>query len=96
MNMWQIFEKKTLQKSVKKLPKDVLKHYELWKRIVEHQGVTGLKRIPGYNDEALKGEWKGFRSSRLTKQWRVLYTAIGKELAVYVVDINPHNYKRKR
>jgi len=94
--MWNIFEKKTLGKTIRKIPKDVLKHYELWKRILEFEGPTGLKSISGYNDEALKGEWKGYRSSRLTRQWRVLYTVDGKELAVYVIDINPHNYKKKR
>jgi hypothetical protein len=29
--------------------------------------------IPGYRDHALKGEWKGARSSYLTQKWRVLY-----------------------
>ena len=45
--MWQIFEKKTLIKTIKRLPKEVLKHYELWKRVVELEGPRGLKQIKG-------------------------------------------------
>jgi len=93
--MWEIYEKKTLLKGIRKAPKEVLKHYELWKRIVELEGPVGLKQIRGFRDEALKGEWKGCRSSRLTKQWRVIYCIEGHEYSVYVIDVNPHNYKRR-
>lgn len=71
-------------------------HYELWKRILELQGPAGLKLIPDYNDEPLKGEWKGYHSSRSTRQWRVIYSVSGKELSIYVIDVNSHNYKKKR
>ena len=93
--MWGIYEKKTLAKRIRKLPKEVLKHYELWKRIVEHEGPRGLQLIKGFRDEALKGNWKGYRSSRLTGQWRVIYQAQQKIVEIYVIDINPHNYNRR-
>jgi len=95
MCMWQIFEKKTLLKGVKKIPQDILKHYEVWKRIVEHEGPQGLRLIKGLHDEALKGQLAGFRSPRLTKQWRVLYKIEKQMLEIYVIDINPHDYRRK-
>lgn len=90
--MWTIYEKKTLLKSLGLIPKHIRKAYEIWKRIVELQGVQGLKMIKGYHDEALKGEWKGFRSSRLSLQWRVIYKAEAEQLDVYVIDINAHKY----
>lgn len=93
--MWIIYEKKSLVKTIRKIPVDVLKHYELWKRIVEHEGFLGLRLIKGFHDEALKGQWIGFRSSRLTKQWRVIYKVEKQQLEVYVIDINPHDYRRK-
>jgi len=93
--MWAIYEKKSLGKTISKLPIDVVKHYELWKKIVEHEGQRGLYLIKGFYDEALKGNWQGYRSSRLTKQWRVIYK-VGKQVCeIYVIDINPHNYKRR-
>lgn len=92
MSMWQIFEKKVAQKSIKKAPKEVLKRYEAWKRIVEISGPQGLTLIKGFNDEALRGEWKGFRSSRLGIQWRVIYKIEKGLLEVHVFELNPHKY----
>ena len=93
--MWEIFEKKSLLKVIRKLPIAVVEHYELWKRIIELEGPSGLRKIKGLHDEALKGEWRGARSSRLTRQWRIIYSVEQVSLAVYVIDINPHNYKRR-
>jgi addiction module RelE/StbE family toxin len=93
--MWQIYEKKSLLKSFAKIPRIILQHYEVWKRIVEQEGLDGLKLIKGFHDEALKGEWAGYRSSRLTLQWRVIYKVEKDSFEVYVIDINPHDYKRR-
>jgi addiction module RelE/StbE family toxin len=90
--MWTIYEKKSLIKSLKVIPLRIKKEYEIWKRIVELQGVQGLREIKGYHDEALKGEWKGFRSSRLSLQWRVIYKAEKEELEIYVIDVSAHKY----
>lgn len=90
--MWEIHEKKSLLRNMHKIPKHILQHYEIWKRIIELQGISGLRQIKGFHDEALKGEWHGFRSSRLNKQWRVIYTAEHQTCEIYVVDVNPHVY----
>lgn len=91
--MWTIYEKKSLLKTIKKIPIQVLKHYELWKRIVELEGPQGLRLIKGMHDEGLVGKLKGYRSSRLTLQWRIIYKASKDELEVYVIDVNPHQYR---
>lgn len=90
--MWTIYEKKSLLKSLKCAPLSIRKEYEIWKRIVELQGVMGLRAIKGYHDESLRGEWRGFRSSRLSLKWRVIYRVEKDELSVYVIDVNPHKY----
>ena len=90
--MWDVFEKKQLKKVLKKAPKEVLVRYEAWKRTVELLGPPGLREIRGFNDEALRGEWKGFRSSRLGSLWRVIYKVEGKSLQIFVVEITPHKY----
>ena len=90
--MWDVFEKKSIQKVIKKAPNEVIDRYEAWKRIVEISGPQGLKNIRGFRDEALKGEWKGYRSSRLGIQWRVIYKINGEVLEVYVFEITPHKY----
>jgi len=93
--MWQIFEHRNLQRQIRKLPKDILKRYEKWKDIVEISGPTGLGLIRGFNDEPLRGDWKGHRSSRLGSQFRVIYRVEKKELFVMVIDVTAHDYRRK-
>ena len=93
--MWDIYEKKTLSKQLKKAPKDIIKRYELWKRIVELEGPKGLQLIKGFRDEFLKGELKGYRSSRLSKQWRIIYQANNKICEVYIIEVNPHDYRKR-
>ncbi len=74
---------------------EVLVHYEAWKRVVELQGPAGLRQVKGFHDEGLKGEWNGFRSSRLGIQWRVIYLVEDKVLEVFVVEMTSHDYRRK-
>jgi addiction module RelE/StbE family toxin len=93
--MWEIFEHRKAVKQLESLPIDVLKRYEKWKDIVSISGPDGLRQIKGFRDEALRGEWKGNRSSRLNIQYRVIYK-IQKELVlVQVVNVTPHDYRRK-
>ena len=90
--MWKILEHKRIMKVCKKLPKNVLKKYELWKDIVFRHGPEKLKEFSGFNDEMLGGQRKGQRSSRLNKQFRVFYSVEDGAVTVYVIDINPHEY----
>lgn len=90
--MYTVFEHKDVSKVLKKVPVEIRKNYLAWKRIVELEGPQGLRFIKGFHDENLKGEWTGFRSSRLNRQWRVIYKMNKDEFVVYVVEINPHTY----
>lgn len=90
--MYTVLEHKELLKVLRKAPVEIRKNYLAWKRIVELEGPQGLRLIKGFHDEGLKGEWVGFRSSRLNRQWRVIYRVERETLAVYVVEINPHTY----
>lgn len=94
--MWIILEHRKLDKQLAKVPVDVLKRYEKWKDIVEISGPQGLRLIKGFHDEALRGEWRGFRSSCLNQQYRVIYRIEGDELLVEVIEVNPHDYRRKK
>jgi addiction module RelE/StbE family toxin len=93
--MWEIYEHRRLVRRLRKLPDEVLKRYEKWKDIVRISGPSGLRLIKGFHDEALTGEWKGHRSSRLGIQYRVIYRIEGKEIAVLVIDLTAHDYRRK-
>ena len=93
--MWEIFEHRRVDRQLKKVPTDVLKRYEKWKDIVAISGPEGLRRIKGFRDESLKGEWKGHRSSRLSQQYRVLYRVERERVFVEVVSVTAHDYRRK-
>ncbi|RFF27656.1 MULTISPECIES: type II toxin-antitoxin system mRNA interferase toxin, RelE/StbE family [unclassified Wenzhouxiangella] len=95
--MWQILEHRKVDRKLAKakVPLEVLKRYEKWKDIARLTGPQGLERIKGFRDETLKGEWKGYRSSRLGLQWRIIYRVEGNRLLIKVIDINPRDYAKK-
>jgi len=93
--MWSVYEHRRVARKIPKLPKGVLKRYEKWKDIVEISGPQGLRVIKGFHDEALLGEWKGHRSSRLGQQHRLIYQIDEAEITVYVIELTAHDYRRK-
>lgn len=93
--MWRIEERRDVDKELSgRVPIDILKRYEKWKDIASLSGPPGLRAIKGFRDEALSGKWKGFRSSRLNEQWRVIYKVVADALLVRVVRVTPHDYGR--
>jgi toxin HigB-1 len=93
--MWRIQEHRQVDKDLSgRVPAEILKRYEKWKDIAALSGPAGLRVIKGFRDEALAGKWKGYRSSRLNEQWRVIYRAEADVLLVRVVRVTPHDYRR--
>ena len=90
--MWRIQEHRDIAKACRKLPDAVVKKYELWKDIVFRHGPEKLKEFSGFHDEKLKGEREGQRSSRLSLQYRVIYTVKRDIVTVFVLEITPHKY----
>ena len=76
-------------------PIEVLKRDEKWKDIVSVSGPVGLRKIKGLRDEPLSGEWIGYRSSRLNLQYRVIYKVLREKILVQVVNVTPHDYRKK-
>lgn len=93
--MWRIEEHRGVEKDLAAaVPDEILKRYEKWKDVASLSGPEGLRAIRGFHDEALAGKWKGYRSSRLNEQWRVIYKVHGASLLVRVVRVTPHDYRR--
>jgi toxin HigB-1 len=90
--MWHIQEHRDIEKICRSLPPVVVKKYELWKNIVFRHGPTKLREFPGFHDEKLKGSRKCQRSSRLSLQYRVIYSVDRDIVTVYVLEITPHEY----
>jgi addiction module RelE/StbE family toxin len=93
--MWRIEEHRRVDKQLSaSVPIEILKRYEKWKDIARLSGPPGLRLIKGFHDEALSGEWKGYRSSRLGLRWRVIYRVSASVLLVQVIQVTPHDYRR--
>jgi addiction module RelE/StbE family toxin len=92
--MWQILYHRQAVKRIKKLPPQIREKLDVWVEVASHEGPNGLKAFTGFNDEALSGDWKGFRSSRLSQQYRVIYSSDKDVLRILVVDVTAHDYKR--
>ena len=92
--MWDIYEHRRVNRQLDGIPEDVLKRYEKWKDIVSLSGPLGLRQIRGFRDEALRGEWRGHRSSRLNQQYRVIYRIERERVLVEVVAVTAHDYRR--
>jgi mRNA-degrading endonuclease YafQ of YafQ-DinJ toxin-antitoxin module len=65
------------------------------KDIAMLSGPPGLRFIKGFHDEALAGDWKGYRSSRLNIQYRVIYRVVPETQLFQVVSIDSHDYRRR-
>jgi len=92
--MWRIEEHRRIDKQVASVPKEILKRYEKWKDVASISGPSGLRLIKGFHDEALSGEWQDYRSSRLGRQWRVIYRLTPEKLVFQVASITAHDYRR--
>jgi len=92
--MWRIEEHRRVDKRLAGARREILKRYEKWKDIASITGPSGLRLIRGFHDEALSGEWAGYRSSRLGLQWRVIYRVMADEGVFQVASVTPHDYRR--
>ena len=92
--MWRIEEHRRVDKQLSAVPRDILKRYEKWKDLATLSGPPGLRLIKGFHDEALSGEWKGHRSSRLGLQYRIIYRLVAEQQLFQVVSITAHDYRR--
>ena len=92
--MWHVEEHRRVDRQLSSAPREILKRFEKWKDIAMLSGPPGLRLIKGLHDEALSGEWKGHRSSRLGLQWRDIYRTVPEEQLFQVVSITAHDYRR--
>ncbi|MFZ4404547.1 MAG: type II toxin-antitoxin system mRNA interferase toxin, RelE/StbE family [Pseudobdellovibrionaceae bacterium] len=82
-----------VKKQLRKLPVHIVIHFQNWSEDVEKRGLDEVRRIPGYHDEPLKGDLKGFRSIRLSRAYRAYYRIVNEEIEFIRVErIDKHEY----
>ena len=92
--MWTVLESTETLKAVRRLQPEILAKYEFWKNVVMLSGPLGLRAFKRMHDESLSGKLKGLRSSRLSRTYRVIYRVDKNTVAVHVIDINAHDYRK--
>ena len=93
--MWQVEEHRRIGKQLAAAPLEIQKRYEKWLDIASLSGPPGLRVIRGFHDEALTGTWRGYRSSRLNVQYRVIYRSVPSRQLFQVVEITAHDYRKR-
>ena len=93
--MWRIEEHRRIGKQLSAAPLEIQKRYEKWQDIASISGPPGLRVIRGFRDEALSGTWNGYRSCRLNIQYRIIYRVIAVQQLFQVVEISPHDYRKR-
>lgn len=92
--MWAVRISREAAKVVDKLPPQVAEKYAVWLALVRQSGPSALRSIKSFHDEKLSGKLASLRSSRLSLQWRVLYSVEADVVTVSVEKITPHDYRR--
>lgn len=92
--MWQVEEHRRVPKQLASAPQEIVRCYEKWKDIAVLSGPQGLRLIKGFHDEALRGKWNGFRSSRLGDKWRVIYRVFAARQLFQVASVTAHVYRK--
>ena len=91
--MWKVYEQKLVTKGLVKLPREIQMKYKAWVEIVKNGGCNNLKNYSGFKDEKLRGSLNGYRSSRLSIKYRIIYTEDSGLEELTVVGITAHDYK---
>ena len=91
---WKVLIDPRALKAIDRAPGQVRKKYELWQNLIEESGPLAVRvnNVPGFRDHALIGDWSGFRSSYLNKQYRVIYSIDEGDRCVGVQRVGPHDY----
>lgn len=81
------------KKDLKKIPLPIFLKLEAWIEAIGHQGLSEVRKIPGYHDEPLKGKRKGQRSIRLNIAYRAIYIVKSDVISfIEVKEVNKHEY----
>ena len=85
---------KTARKQLTKVPPQILSKFALWADLVREEGLEAARVIPGFGDHALRGQWEGYRSVRLSQAYRVIYIVREDDTVetTFVEEVNKHDY----
>jgi toxin HigB-1 len=77
-----------------KVPTHIVRKLMSWIDGIEKDGLSYMRKIPGYHDEPLRGKRAGERSIRLSKAYRAIYILDhdGKVELIKITEVTKHDY----
>jgi proteic killer suppression protein len=83
-----------VRKDLRQCPAAIVRKLMAWVGSVQSTGLEAVRKLPGYHDEPLKGEWAGYRSIRLNRAYRAIYSVQKDDVVEFArVDaVNKHEY----
>lgn len=81
-------------KDLSKLPVWIVNKFFTWLKMVEKDGLEKVRTRPGFHDEPLRGNLRGYRSVRLNRSYRVIYFILNDQVTrvVCVKEVTNHEY----
>ena len=94
LDIYDVVLRKKVEDDLKKIPNHIIAKLISWISAIAHDGLSEVRRIPGYHDEPLKGNRHDQRSIRLSKSYRAIYMIdkSGQIDVVEIVEVNKHDY----
>lgn len=94
MEIYTVVLRKKASVNLKNLPKHIITKLAAWIEAVGYDGLSEVKKIPGYHDEPLRGDRNGQRSIRLSKSYRAIYviSKSGQMEIIEIIEVNKHDY----
>jgi len=91
---WRVLINRQSLNVLKVAPQQVRRKYEVWRNLIEISGPLAVRvnNVPSFRDHTLVGNWSGFRSSYLNRQYRVIYSIDEGCAHIRVEKVGPHDY----
>jgi toxin HigB-1 len=94
MEIYKVILSTKAKRDLLKVPKYIIKKLSYWIDEVGNEGLSTVRKIPGYHDEPLKGTRVGQRSIRLNRSYRAIYEVDQSDVIhfIAVLEVNKHEY----
>lgn len=94
MEIYTVDLSEKAKRNLLKVPTYIVKKLMYWVDEVKNEGITAVRKIPGYHDEPLKGGRKGQRSIRLNIAYRAIYEEDTSGIVhfIEIIEVNKHEY----
>ena len=94
MDIFKVKLTELAKRQLLKMPTHIIRKLMSWVDGIEKDGLSYMRKIPGYHNEPLRGKRAGERSIRLSKAYSAIYVLDkeGKVEIIKVTEVSKHDY----